>query len=371
MKKVVTINLNGRAYQVEEAGYEALQDYLSKAEKTLVKNQDKTEILADIEQAIADKCTGELKTGKNVIATETVRAVLEKIGPVQEGSTDEDEPGESGAGVESARKLYRLPKEGQLAGVCAGLAAYFGTDTTIMRVIFVVLLFISQGFMILIYLALAVAMPEAKKPEQVAEAYGKPGTAKEIVGRVKDIATDKDNVAKIGTVITVVGRAIAQILKFAAAVIFGAFTLAWVWVLGAIGLEGLQFKDELASLNGFKQMVFVTAVYIVVAVPFFLLVRALDRATREGAKDELKNTAEFDGTMIALIVTATVVLSAFFSVYATSVNDYVTTHGGYLDFGRHHLCVDEAKCGSGIEYLRAHPQYWDENPQIDRRLLQN
>ena len=33
MKKVVTINLNGRAYQVEEAGYEELQVYLSKAEK--------------------------------------------------------------------------------------------------------------------------------------------------------------------------------------------------------------------------------------------------------------------------------------------------------------------------------------------------
>jgi len=364
MKKVVTINLNGRAYQVEEAGYEALQDYLSKAEKTLVKNQDKTEILADIEQAIADKCSGELKNGKNVIATETVRAVLEKVGPVQEGSTDEDEPGVSGAGAESARKLYRLPKEGQLAGVCAGLAAYFGTDTTIMRVIFVVLLFISQGFMILIYLVLAVAMPEAKKPEQVAEAYGKPGTAKEIVGRVKDIATDKDNVAKIGTVITVVGRAIAHTLKFAAAVIFGAFTLAWVWLLGAIGLNGLQFKEQLASLNGFKQVVFVTAVYVVVAVPFFLLVRALDRATRAGAKDDLKNTAAFDGTMIALIVTATVVLSAFFSVYANSFTNYVNTHGGYLDIDVHHLCIDEEKCGNDgqrIEYRPESRQFLDES----------
>ena len=52
MKKVVTINLNGRAYQVEEAGYEAMKTYLAKAEKTLEANPDKDEILADIEQAI-------------------------------------------------------------------------------------------------------------------------------------------------------------------------------------------------------------------------------------------------------------------------------------------------------------------------------
>lgn len=362
MKKVVTINLNGRAYQVEEAGYEALQEYLNRAEKTLAKNPDKKEIIADIEQAIADKCAGELKTGKDVVSTESVQTVLEKIGPVHGGPADDKEPEAASVGTDSARKLYRLQKEGQLAGVCAGLAAYFGTDATIMRVMFVLLLVITQGFMIVVYIILAVIIPEAKKPEEVAEAYGKPGTAKEIIGRVKEITTDKDTVAKIGVVITVVGRVVAQIIKFAAAITFGALTLVWLWVLGAIGLDGLQFSGQLASLNGFKQILFVTAVYIVVALPVFLVVRALDRATRESGKDEQKNTAAFEGGMIGLIVIAAVVISAFFSVYTNSVGDYIKTHDGYMDIGSHHICVDESMCGSGVDYLQTHPGYWRETP---------
>ena len=35
MRKVITINLNGRAYQLEEDGYHQLQRYLQKAEAAL------------------------------------------------------------------------------------------------------------------------------------------------------------------------------------------------------------------------------------------------------------------------------------------------------------------------------------------------
>ena len=55
MNKVVTINLNGRAYQLEEAGYDHLRTYLAHAAKQLADDPDKDEIMADFEQAIADK----------------------------------------------------------------------------------------------------------------------------------------------------------------------------------------------------------------------------------------------------------------------------------------------------------------------------
>ena len=54
MNKVTTINLNGKAYQVEEAGYELLRKYLDQAGVKLEGNPDKTEIMGDFEQAIAD-----------------------------------------------------------------------------------------------------------------------------------------------------------------------------------------------------------------------------------------------------------------------------------------------------------------------------
>ena len=57
------------------------------------------------------------------------------------------------------RPLYRLPRQGKIAGVCAGLADYFGFDVTLMRVIFVIGIFITGGAVILLYLILAIVLP--------------------------------------------------------------------------------------------------------------------------------------------------------------------------------------------------------------------
>lgn len=61
--------------------------------------------------------------------------------------------------VPPPKKLYRLPKEGKIAGVCAGLADYLELDVTLVRLVFVVLTLASGGFGILIYIILAVVMP--------------------------------------------------------------------------------------------------------------------------------------------------------------------------------------------------------------------
>jgi phage shock protein PspC (stress-responsive transcriptional regulator) len=347
MKKVVTINLNGRAYQVEEAGYEKLQDYLARTEKTLNKNPDKAEIVADIEQAIAEKCDSVLTGGKNVVSSEQVVAVLEKVGPVHEAEHDSVvEPEAASNSTETPRKLYRLPKEQQIGGVCAGLAAYFGTDVTVMRLLFVLLLFLTQGFMILIYIVLAIVMPEAKKPEEVALAYGKPDTAKQIVERVKEVATDKDVIMRIGAVIDIVGRVFAKIITIISAVIFGSLTLLWLWLIGAIGLGETRLYDELASVDGIKQAVFITALYIVIALPFFAVVRVLDRVGRAGKSQD--RNSKTDGavyaSIVALIVIATVAISAFFSVYADTVRTYIENHSGYVQMGSRKYCIDESRC---------------------------
>ena len=67
MQKVVTINLNGNAYQIDDAGYAALVAYLEGADVSLKDNPDRAEIVADLEQAIADKCQGFLGPHKTVV----------------------------------------------------------------------------------------------------------------------------------------------------------------------------------------------------------------------------------------------------------------------------------------------------------------
>jgi len=55
------------------------------------------------------------------------------------------------------KRLYRIPGEGMIGGVCAGLAEYFSVDPTIVRLIFVLLLLTgSAGFWIYVIMWLIV-----------------------------------------------------------------------------------------------------------------------------------------------------------------------------------------------------------------------
>lgn len=59
------------------------------------------------------------------------------------------------------KKLYRSSENKKICGVCAGLAEYFDLDVTIMRLIFLLLLFVMGGGL-LAYLICALVMPVKK-----------------------------------------------------------------------------------------------------------------------------------------------------------------------------------------------------------------
>jgi phage shock protein PspC (stress-responsive transcriptional regulator) len=88
MRTVITISLNGNAYQLDAVGFDALRAYLQVAEQRLAGNPDQHEILADLEQAIADKCNRYLGPHKNVISSEEVAEVLREMGPVDGGASE-------------------------------------------------------------------------------------------------------------------------------------------------------------------------------------------------------------------------------------------------------------------------------------------
>lgn len=57
------------------------------------------------------------------------------------------------------KRLTRIPSQGKIAGVCAGLASYFEVDVTLVRILFLVaLLCASGGFWV--YLICWLCMPE-------------------------------------------------------------------------------------------------------------------------------------------------------------------------------------------------------------------
>lgn len=57
-------------------------------------------------------------------------------------------------------KKLKRSKNQQIAGVCAGVAEYFGWDVTLVRVIFALLTIFSAGFPgIIVYIAMWIIMP--------------------------------------------------------------------------------------------------------------------------------------------------------------------------------------------------------------------
>jgi phage shock protein PspC (stress-responsive transcriptional regulator) len=75
-------------------------------------------------------------------------------------------------------KILVRPQKGRmLAGVCAGVAGYFGLDVTLVRVIAAVLT-VMGGAGVLAYLAAWVLIPAEGKPDSIAQNIfrKKPGT---------------------------------------------------------------------------------------------------------------------------------------------------------------------------------------------------
>jgi phage shock protein PspC (stress-responsive transcriptional regulator) len=184
MERVVTINLNGNPYQLDESAYDALRTYLDRAVAALADNPDRAEVIRDLEQAIADKCASYLSAHKSVVTAAEMARVLEEMGPV-EGEQAAAEGAQQARGEAPRKRLYRIRDDAKIAGVCAGIGAYFDLDANIIRLLFIVAALFTSGFFILIYIAMMFLIPSAHTSEEWAAAHGVPFNAQEVIDRAK------------------------------------------------------------------------------------------------------------------------------------------------------------------------------------------
>lgn len=80
--------------------------------------------------------------------------------------------------VGKAKRFMRSMTDKKVAGVASGIAKYFGIDETIVRLLFVATLFL-DGFGLLAYLALWIAMPVAKSLQEQIDLEEKPSFLEE------------------------------------------------------------------------------------------------------------------------------------------------------------------------------------------------
>ena len=181
MNKVITINLNGRAYQIEEEGYTLLHNYLKEVRSNLNDNPDQDEIIKDFEQAIAEKCDKYISNHKDVVGTTEVKTIIAEMGPIEhsEGSSH----AEPAAPV--IKRLYRIREGAWIAGVCNGIAVFFGIDVKIIRIIFVLFAIFTHGGIIALYILMAIFIPAADTTEERAFARGKQFNTQEFIEEMK------------------------------------------------------------------------------------------------------------------------------------------------------------------------------------------
>ena len=203
MRPVISVSLNGRAYQLEDDAHAALADYLDSASRALAGNPDQAEILADLEQAIADKLERCLNPHKNVVVGSEIEQVIREMGPVDagagNGTTHEGvspeattRGGGAGAGPQSARqtgtapkRLYQISDGALISGVCKGLAVYLDVDVALVRVLFVIAAVLTGGLAVLVYIVMMFIVPYANTPEELAAARGLPFNARVLVEQAK------------------------------------------------------------------------------------------------------------------------------------------------------------------------------------------
>jgi phage shock protein PspC (stress-responsive transcriptional regulator) len=180
----ITASLNGTTLQFDEAAFARLEQYLADARRTLADNPDQAEILADLEQAVADQCKRRLPPERLVVTPAELEPALEEIGTVQVpdgAAAPQPEPP-----PRSSRHPFEQVSEGALiSGVCLGLARYLDVDVTLVRIVALLLLFFTGGAMIFVYLILMLLLPYAP-PKPGAPPIGKlPAKSREFVEFVR------------------------------------------------------------------------------------------------------------------------------------------------------------------------------------------
>src|SRR4249920_3621063 len=93
MQRVVSINLNGSVYPLEENGYTALFAYLDAFESRLKDAPDRAQLIADIERRIAEKCQACLEPHKAMITTAEVARIISEMDPVPDQPATEEPRG--------------------------------------------------------------------------------------------------------------------------------------------------------------------------------------------------------------------------------------------------------------------------------------
>lgn len=317
MKKTFNINLAGYPFVIDEDAYNLLKDYLDTIKYAFETPEDTGEIAADIEARIAELILENQNGLSKIVTINEVSKVIERIGKPSdfieveesvftEHNTDKEEikieeekivpppynPKKTSRNPFVRKRLFRDPQNSLLGGVCSGIANYFGIDVTIVRLLTVLLFFLSASTVAILYIILWIVVPEAHTPLQRMQMMGEDTTMENIGKTVTENYQGYENpnstpqqkapsgffhnlLSILVKCLMILGLIIALPLLFAFGLGLIGCIIA-VFVLGTIILGGssaVTFGSATQEVLAFFILLAVIGGIITFGIPLWLLVR--------------------------------------------------------------------------------------------------
>ena len=302
MNKTININLGGTFFHIDENAYNHLRSYLEAVRATLSPEDSIAEIMDDIEARIAELFNESITNKDQVITLGRVKEVIEIMGQPEAFDPDNDaaqnNTKNAHAEPKTPKQLFRDDENKYLGGVASGLGHYLGIDCLWIRLIWLMLFFLSSGTFFMIYILFWILVPAAKTTSDKLKMKGEPINISNIEKRVKEgydkfsdnvksVDYDKyGNQVKRGTnrIVELIGNLLKGALTVFAKIlgvlmlIFSVTTLLGL-AFGLFSAGSLEFWGQ-ADLIQYYQAVSVaqipfwallTIVFLAVGIPFIVL----------------------------------------------------------------------------------------------------
>lgn len=301
MNEIKKCSIAGVSFTLEYDAYNALNAYIDSLNATYKDDPAGEEIIADIEARIAELILS-AQPADAIIARPLIDNIIKQLGSASEIDEEHNERTEyqaettdSNGNPRIPRRLYRDMQNRKLGGVCAGLANYFDTDPTWIRLaMFAPLLltifgslglhwliwlvpFTSNlfGVFILGYIIMWFAVPPASSARQKLEMKGERITARSIRENTPPAAAIiEPERTLIANVVSVLGKILLIMLKIFVVLlliglVLGTTVLGFV-MLCSVPLFAFDFTTGLAFLCFI--MVIIIPLVVLIYLSIMLLV---------------------------------------------------------------------------------------------------
>ncbi len=238
MKKVMSVNIGGLVFQIDNEAYAKLEGYIAALEKQFRGTEGSEEIISDIESRIAEIFQEKVKAGKESIGSVDIEEIIRIMGapkdleeekeasaqdaaerapspsgaspaagvPLGENAAPETESVDPAAGDSSKgrrkgkreaepagepghKRFFRNADDKILGGVCSGFATYIDADPLVVRLAFL-LAVLGFGMGPVLYFILWIIVPEAKTTSEKLQMRGEKVTIDSIEKSIRKEAKD-------------------------------------------------------------------------------------------------------------------------------------------------------------------------------------